>query len=388
MKLVSDTKLEPRVYEVTPEELAGGQSLIEICSDNLVLDLNGAVIDGKDFRNYGIYIHDCRNVTIINGMIKGFYYGIYAENVSNLRVENNVVSHNYNDPNRGWLDDGLNPNENGFGGGIYLFHVNDSSIVNNIINSNFNGIYLIRSSHNKIEKNNASFSGNVGIYLLGSCNNEILENIVDSCIRYGGRFWCDTCDSAGVLLEEYSHYNRITDNSMKYSGDGFFIRALNRHSSNHNYIARNDASFSPNNAFEAVFSEYNTFEDNIANFSNFGFWLGYSRHNVVKRNEIRHNRYDGIAIEHGSYNDIIRNEIENCRYGIFLFWDDKPDLGNDPSEYYLVKRNNIAECRLAGINLRDTVHVRLRKNSYAGNTKDLITQFSGRIGDPDLVIEE
>ncbi len=117
MKIDSDTKLEPRLYELTSKDRA----LIEINSDNLVLDLNGAVLNGKDFKNYGIYIHDCRNVTIINGMIKGFYYGIYAENVSNLRVDNNVVSHNYNNPNCGWLDDGFNPNEKGFGGGIYLF---------------------------------------------------------------------------------------------------------------------------------------------------------------------------------------------------------------------------------------------------------------------------
>ena len=49
---------------------------------------------------------------------------------------------------------------------------------------------------------------------------------------------------------------RIIDNSMRYSGDGLFIRANNRHGSDHNHIARNDGSFSPNNAFEAGFSAH------------------------------------------------------------------------------------------------------------------------------------
>ena len=93
-------------------------------------------------------------------------------------------------------------------------------------------------------------------------------------------------------MEEYSHYNKIIGNSLRYSGDGFFIRA-----NDHNYVARNEGSFSPNNAFEAVFSRYNVFEDNVADFSNYGFWLGYSRDTVVLRNRARSNRVDGIAIE-------------------------------------------------------------------------------------------
>ena len=315
MKIRRTTRLEPRRYTRSEGET---DALIEVSRDGVEIDLAGAVLDGEDRTGFGVYLHDCRRVTIRNGIIKGFYYGIRAENVRELRIENCVVSDNHN-PDVGWLSDTDDPVEDGFGGGVYLCEVYDSLILGNDMNNNLNGIDLVRSDRNTIRENNASGNGNIGIHLLRSSHNSIESNRADHCIRYTDRFWCDTADSAGVLLEEYSSHNRIADNSMRYCGDGFFIRANNRHSCNHNYVARNDASFSPNNAFEAVFSEFNVFEDNIAAFSNYGFWLGYSRNSVVRGNRISTNRLDGVSIEHGSHNTIEDNDIEGNRTGIRLW---------------------------------------------------------------------
>ena len=219
--------------------------IIDISVDGLVLELSGVVLDGEGSGRVGIRVHDCENVTIANGVIKGFHYGIHASNVTNLNIQGCVVSDNTNPPDAGWLPDTEEPVEEGFGGGIYLYRVSHSVIENNQVGNNFNGISLVRSDHNMIGGNHASHCGNVGIYLLMSSHNDVLHNLAEHCIRYTDRFWCDTADSAGILLERDSNYNRIIGNSLRYSGDGFFIRANLGHSSDHNFIKETTAAFPP-----------------------------------------------------------------------------------------------------------------------------------------------
>ena len=323
------------------DHLPSDSCLLEVSTDGVMVNLNGSVLDGENTINAGIYVHDCRDVTIKKGMVRAFYVGIRAVNVENLNIENCVVSDNHNPTDVEWLPDADDPKEEGFGAGIYLFLVFDSVIQANLLNNNFNGLSLVRSKRNRIAGNNASYSGNLGIHLLGSSHNVVGDNQADHCIRYTGRFWCDTADSAGVLLEEDSHHNRITGISLRYSGDGFFIRANNGHSCDHNYIARNDASFSPNNAFEAGFSQHNVFEENVASFSNYGFWLGFSSDTVVRHNRILANRLDGIAIDSGNQNNIQGNKIQGNRNGVRL-WSGRP---GELSQITSVVRNEINASR-------------------------------------------
>ena len=323
------------------DHLPSDSCLLEVSTDGVMVNLNGSVLDGENTINAGIYVHDCRDVTIKKGMVRAFYVGIRAVNVENLNIENCVVSDNHNPTDVEWLPDADDPKEEGFGAGIYLFRVFDSVIQGNLLNNNFNGLSLVRSKRNRIAGNNASYSGNLGIHLLGSSHNVVGDNQADHCIRYTGRFWCDTADSAGVLLEEDSHHNRITGNSLRYSGDGFFIRANNGHSCDHNYIARNDASFSPNNAFEAGFSQHNVFEENVASFSNYGFWLGFSSDTVVRHNRMLANRLDGIAIDSGNRNNIQGNKIQGNRNGVRL-WSGRP---GELSQITSVVRNEINASR-------------------------------------------
>lgn len=323
------------------DHLPSDSCLLEVSTDGVMVNLNGSVLDGENTVNAGIYVHDCRDVTIKKGMVRAFYVGIRAVNVENLNIENCVVSDNHNPTDVEWLPDADDPKEEGFGAGIYLFRVFDSVIQGNLLNNNFNGLSLVRSKRNRIAGNNASYSGNLGIHLLGSSHNVVGDNQADHCIRYTGRFWCDTADSAGVLLEEDSHHNRITGISLRYSGDGFFIRANNGHSCDHNYIARNDASFSPNNAFETGFSQHNVFEENVASFSNYGFWLGFSSDTVVRHNRILANRLDGIAIDSGNQNNIQGNKIQGNRNGVRL-WSGRP---GELSQITSVVRNEINASR-------------------------------------------
>lgn len=350
-------------------------TIIAICADGLALDLAGVVLDGEGKGGIGIWVHDCQDVTIANGTVIRCHYGIRAENVSNLTLSDCVVSDNTNPPDTGWLPDIEAPVEEGFGGGIYLRDVRRSVVENNLVNNNSNGISLVHSDDNAIRGNNASYCGNVGIYLLRSSHNQVVENRAEHCIRYTDRFWCDTADSAGILLEDGSNHNRIVGNSLRYSGDGFFIRAHDRTPSNHNLISGNDGSYSPNNAFEAVFSSHNVFEGNVANYSNYGFWLGYSTNTIVRGNEIRSNRFDGVAIEHGRDNTIGDNRIVANRNGIHLWSDhDAGGAANKRAQLrrYTISGNRIEDSRECGISATADHELDLSENLFAGNAKDCV----------------
>lgn len=223
-----------------------------------------------------------------------------------------------------------------------------------------------------IRGNEASHCGNVGIYLLASCDNEVLGNAAEHCIRYTDRFWCDTADSAGIMLEHGSNRNRIIGNNLRYSGDGFFIRAQNCEPSNDNLVSDNDGSHSPNNAFEAGFSSGNVFERNVANHSNYGFWLGYSSRTTVRGNEMRSNRFDGIAIEHGRNNRIESNLIAHNRNGIRL-WSGPVLAGHelpDASPNYAITGNTIEESRDCAISASPDHRIEFSENILRSNAHD------------------
>mgnify|MGYP006396550733 FL=1 len=155
-----------------------------------------------------------------------------------------------------------------------------------------------------------------------------------------------------------------------YSGDGFFIRANNGHSCDHNYIARNYASFSPNNAFEAGFSQHNVFEENVADFSNYGFWFGFSSDTVVRDNRIRGNRLDGIAVDSGNRNNIQGNNIEGNRNGVRL-WSDRPgELGQITS----VVRNDIKGSREWAVVVGKGQQISIEDNVLDNNSRDVVQE--------------
>ena len=361
---------------LTPDRYVGSGHgpVFEVVTDGVTLDLSGCVVDGVDFTGGGIHVHDCADVTIRGGVVRGFHQGIRAENVRSLSIEDCVVSDNYSPQGIGWLPDTNDPNENGYGGGIYLRNASDSTIERCMVTGNFNGIDLVRCTRATVSETDASHSSNVGIHLLRSTHCAVEKCRAEHCIRFTERFWNDTADSAGILIEEFSHRNRIVDNSLRFSGDGLFIRANNRHSSDHNYIARNDGSYSPNNAFEAVFSVGNVFEDNVADNSNYGFWLGYSRQTVVRGNRIRSNRLDGIAIEHGSDNVIEGNVIAANRNGVRLWWAPS-DLGDDPSSGYVIRDNLVSGSRDRAISATDTTEVMLSSNELRDNLADVSREW-------------
>ena len=122
-----------------------------------------------------------------------------------------------------------------------------------------------------------------------------------------------------------------------------------------------------------MFCPGNVFEDNVANYSNYGFWLGYSTDSTVRGNEIRANRFDGIAIEHGQNNAIEDNRIEENRNGIRLWSDPTRYLSKSAGNsrrHYTISGNRIAGSRECGILVTDDHDLALEGNSYERNARD------------------
>jgi parallel beta-helix repeat protein len=127
-------------------------------------------------------------------------------------------------------------------------------------------------------------------------------------------------------------------------------------------VIRNDGTGAFHNAFESTFSWGNTFLENRADSSAYGFWLGYSTGNVVRGNIILGVREAGIAIEHGSDNALEANVIIGGRTGIRLF---APTPGAESSRGYRVDDNVLANVD-RGLVVERTSQSWIRGNLFDG----------------------
>lgn len=304
MIITEDTTFEPGVY-VLPNGVSIGAS-------GVTLNLNGARLTGVEFDHYGITCIGFDDVTIKNGTVDNYYYGMRIENASGVRILDMDLSFNWVDPESQtpaapFLNINVGPNLGdrvNLGGGLYMRDVAGAEIMRNTLGDQENGMDLYFVTDSLFAENNASDNTGWGIHLYDSTGNTVMDNVADRCIRFGLR------DSSGFLVVFGSHGNEFIGNSFQESGDGFFIGNEHGCPSNNNLVQGNDGSFAGANAFEATFSAGNQFIGNIASGSNYGFWLGYSHSgNVIRDNVIRANNTNGIEIEHGQHNTIEGNEI-------------------------------------------------------------------------------
>jgi parallel beta-helix repeat protein len=355
---------------------------VSIGAPGVTLDLNGAVLLGTNFQNFGVTCIGFDNVTVTGGSAHGYYYGLRVETSDSFAVTNCDLSDNWVDPNSlgsnaPWLNINAFPNLSdrvNLGGGLFMRQCSGVTIADNVMTGQENGMDLYEVTAGLITGNDCSYNTGWGIHLNASTDNTIDDNVMDHCIRIG------LGDSAGMLLVNASHANTITNNSFTYGGDGFFIGNEGGCPSNDNLLQGNDGSFAGANAFEATFSAGNQFIDNLANGSNYGFWLGYSHSgNVIRGNQIRANNVAGIEIEHGQGNVIEGNEIIfNGGKGIVLRTDGQAhfpdwqfpclDLPNQElSADYLIKDNIIQANFGIALELTNTTDSTIVNNLIDGN---------------------
>lgn len=374
-RVSGDVKICPGRYRV-PDP--GGRGVIVATAPGTRIDLTGVTLESgdsvpADYRGVGIASIGVDSVSVRGGRIRGFQYGIRLEGGSGHRINGVDVSGSRTQvlkstPDRydegDWLDIFHPDTFETYGHGVYLKRTSGATVTGVISRGAQNGIGLYESRDAVITDNDVSGNSGWGIHLWHSSRNTILRNKADHNVRCESPAYRHGCDSAALLLRDRSDSNLVADNDLTWSGDGFFLSGQRGEvePSVANLVIRNNASFAYHNAFESTFSEWNIFIENQADSSDYGFWLGYSRGNVVQRNQAVGSRTAGIAIEHGGENEVTGNVIIGGQTGIKLF---APHDGDDSSRDYRLDDNTIAQVR-QGIVLERTGRSRLRGNLFDG----------------------
>lgn len=390
MTISESAKILPSERLVAPK--GGAAPAITIRGNDIVVDFTGSYVRGdkdpfhdrENFEGTGLLIDGCRNVTIKNGHFQAFRWNIRIVNSVNVRLENCDVSMSRAlrmTRDGVGLDTFLNLRDSNvwrtYGAGVWIEKSNDCRLDGVVGTGALIGAALVDTTGTTILDCDFSFNGGWGVALARSRDNTIAWNHLDFVNRTWGGGW--GADSAALAVADDCDRNYFVGNSMTHSGDGFFLSNQNdvgpvnpatgsfdpQGGSDANVVAYNDGSWSPNNAFEGTFSDGNVYFENIARFSGYGYWLGFSTHSLLLRNLISDIRGDGIAIEQGRGTKIEGNRLERVRgVGIHLWGSDDPRRKAWPSTAIDVIANSIKETGRA-YGLEGSTDVAVRDNQGA-----------------------
>jgi len=346
-----NTKLEPKVYL-----LSDG---ITIDSDNVTLDGHGAIIMGTDkAASQGISVSGRKNIVIKNLRILNYYHGISIKKSTGIEICNCTITLTTEIQSNTLFLNIWKPAADPYGGAIFLEQVTDAKIHDNDLQHQMNGILSYQCRGLNVVNNLANYCSGFGFHLFETSDSIYTNNYADYCCRYylsnsGSHLGAD---AAGFLIIYKSCNNVFRRNYARLGGDGFFLAGLTPDGidvgCNNNLFEENDASYSPNNAFEGVFSKGNIYQNNKANHSNYGFWLGFSSDCMLKDNQIYNNRQAGIAVENGIDFKVLNNDIQNNSHGILIwtrsydFLKKVPDM-NATSRDWLIERNRLIQNKKA-----------------------------------------
>ncbi len=338
MVIRSNTQLEPGTY-VLPDGIV-------VDADGVTIDGNGATLVGVSREGAGITVEGHKNVTIRNFRIRDYYHGIVARNCTNAAIERNHVTSTAEVAGNTVFLDIWRPAADAYGAAILLDSVDGGKITDNDIQHQMNGLLSYHCERLFVRRNIASYNSGFGIHLFDTSNSTFEENWADYCTRYEPRDKGQPvvganavghmgADATGFLIVWNSCNNVFRKNSCRLGGDGFFLAGRSPAGEdvgcNDNLFEENDASLSPNIAFEATFSSGNVFRNNWADRCNFGFWLGYSTRNVLEGNRMLFNRQAGIAVEHGAEFEVRNNDFQSNGTGVLLWTKYIKDFYDDPT---------------------------------------------------------
>lgn len=313
----TDTLLCPGTYEL-PHGIEINAEDVIVCGMDTTLCGNGT--------GFGITAVSSDYITLVNVTVRNYFHGLHFHECEHLTITHCNIWDTPELPEGEVFLDIFDGPGGGYGHAIWLKECHASAVTDNNVEGQQNGISLFDCQDVLVAGNEASYNSGWGIYLYNTHNSTILRNRAEYCTRdyYG---WSGG-DAASLLMVMGSSHNQVLDNSFIGGGDGVFVVGLAYYAysdpCHHNTFVGNDCSKSPNNGFEATFSEYNVFENNISDGCHYGYWLGYSSHSEIRANRICDNYADGIAIEHGHENVVEGNLLSGNAVGVHL-WTDADD---------------------------------------------------------------
>ncbi|MDE2127767.1 MAG: right-handed parallel beta-helix repeat-containing protein [Armatimonadetes bacterium] len=318
VKITSTSRIAPGDYRLHDP----GSGAVQISGSNITVDFRGAVIRG-DGKGIGIHVHDARNVQILNATVTGCQFGIVLDRCVAVRVVHCHTSRNGNLPAGTVIDESGNQPEDNHGAGLQLRDSTGCIVDACTSQHQWDGVDVVRCMHNTIQNSHFSFNGNWGVHFWDSSENTFQHNSAIWCTTGAGELFqaltgWQTYDAQGVGIDHNSCRNRILDNDLRFGGDGIFVRANEgpitpgtvvppKDGSHGNILIGNDCSYSPNNAIEVDLVDDTVIRDNNCSNSNYGMWLGYSRHCDVAGNLCINDSTHAVEIEDGQFDHFSHN---------------------------------------------------------------------------------
>lgn len=222
------------------------------------------------------YFISCQNVSVRDLVLENNLFGIYLNNTTGAKVENNSLSGNSL--------------------GIYLDSTDGGMLTNNSASHNDAGIY-VSNSENILTADNNLTENIYGIYLFASENNSVLNNSASE--NFNGIFAYESVN------------NVFTDNLANYNLEGIYLV-----SSANNKVINNNASEN-SYGIDLTFSNDNTLQENKANLNYYGLSTWVSKNNTAVNNSASSNSV-GIYLWMSENNNIINNTALYNLYGVCL----------------------------------------------------------------------
>ena len=317
MVITHSIKLRPGIYNMPGEEPG-----ITITARHAKINLTGVRLHGIK-GSVGILLKDCSQVQIINADVSGFNVDIELVHCRHVVLQH-CTALNSADPGPGTIIDesGTHPQDTR-GAGFLVRSSSHVELSGCAAMYAWDGLDLVNCDHCSAQTCNFSYNENWGVHLWHSSANSISRCSAIWCTTGRGKLYqaltgWQTYDADAVLIEHGSDHNTISQNDLRFGGDGIFIRSNEApvkpgtavphvFSSDFNRLLNNDCSYSPNNAIEVDFVKGTLIKGNNCSLSNYGMWLGYSRYSKVVGNLCAWDTVRSIEIENGQHGTITGN---------------------------------------------------------------------------------
>jgi len=260
--------------------------------------------------------------------------------------------------------------------GVYIAsNANLNYVQNNTINGNSDGVCVMSTDYNRINRNLIYSNTDDGIFFSSAYNNTMDHNVIYSNSNDGISFSGATYNNitnntitdqsgasdCGIHLISTSKKNIIRNNTIDNNNYGIFLS-----SSNQNLIELNNTvSNSGNNGIHFTSADSNSITNNSV-FSNGdnGVYLTSSASNTIQNNTIASNTDHGIELDGSTTNMIANNSLTGHSgsgdHAIHI------DSASDTNDI----KNNTLTANHIGIYIHSSDYVYVYNNTIYSNTED------------------
>jgi parallel beta-helix repeat protein len=361
----------------TSLEVCPGDGLV-VGANGVDIDLNGQTITGTGLGT-AIRVNGYEAVTVTNGTLVGFDYGVELSHTLNSAVRNVTTESIQNSPlllvdaDTSRFSNNVFSNSQDLGVVVAAGSTGNVFTSNEIVSVSDAAFTITDSANNRFESNLVDWSGDRAFYFERSARASLIGNTISN-----------TSDSAVEMVASRS--SKLIGNQVTESSDAVF-QMRNSGSSrfeNNRITGSSDSAFSMTNTGSSTFtgnrirnvqdaglfvsSSSNTVTNNrFANVGDSGLAFFSSSNNLVEGNTFTIAGDAGIGITDGHDNQVLSNVVSGASdAGIFLqFSHGNRVYGNivtynesgvelDSSNSNVIEANDVTGSRAAGISMEDS----------------------------------